>query len=120
MRHWKPKFFENSKIPVWLSKLAPIEIGALSFAFFVWGRKELSDRTKRHETIHYQQQLELLFVFHWALYFLFWVVGMIRFRNGVKDYFNNPFELEAYKNEADIDYLATILFFHMFYNFMST
>jgi len=22
-------------------------------------------------------------------------------------YFNNPFEIEAYKNEADVDYLAT-------------
>ena len=83
MRHWKPLFFENSKLPVWLSKLAPIEIGALSFAFFVWGRKELSERTKRHETIHYQQQLELLFVGQWLLYGIFWLQGYVKYRNGL-------------------------------------
>ena len=93
MKLWKPKFIEHSRVPIWLSKVAPIEIWAIN--------------DKTHETIHYQQQLELLFVFHWALYFLFWVIGMIRFRSGMMAYFNNPFEIEAYKNEADIDYLAT-------------
>ena len=28
MKNWKPFFIENSKIPVWLSYLAPINIGA--------------------------------------------------------------------------------------------
>ena len=30
----EPVFFEDSKVPVWLSKISPIEINALSFAFF--------------------------------------------------------------------------------------
>jgi|TARA_R110000822_G_scaffold218432_1_gene352862 hypothetical protein len=104
MRHWKPLFFENSKLPVWLSKLAPIEIGALSFAFFVWGRKELSERTKRHETIHYQQQLELLFVGQWLLYGIFWLQGYVKYRNGKKAYYRCPFEREAYENQYDKNY----------------
>ena len=58
MRSWKPWFFENSKIPVWLSKITPIEINAITLFFFVFSRGELSDRTKRHETIHFQQFLE--------------------------------------------------------------
>ena len=68
MRYWKPLFFEHSKLPVWLSKFVPINIGALSFAFFVWGRANLDDRIKRHETIHYHQQIELLFVVQWIMY----------------------------------------------------
>ena len=104
MRHWKPLFFENSKIPVWLSKLAPINIGALSFAFFVWGRKELSEKTKRHETIHYQQQLELLFVFMWLLYGIYWLKGYWKYRDGKKAYYRCPFEQEAYENQDDENY----------------
>jgi len=104
MRYWKPLFFENSKIPVWLSKISPINTGALSFAFFVWGRRELSERTKRHETIHYQQQLELLFVFQWLLYALFWVRGYIKYRDGKRAYYRCPFEQEAYENQHDVNY----------------
>jgi len=53
----RPWVFENSKLPVWLSKLAPIEIWAMSFACFVVCRGEMSKTTRRHETIHYHQQL---------------------------------------------------------------
>jgi hypothetical protein len=59
MRNWKPIFVENSKIPIWLSKIAPIEIGAITLGFIVFSRGEISERTKRHETIHFQQFLEL-------------------------------------------------------------
>tara|TARA_Y100000310_G_scaffold325194_1_gene388300 strand:- start:356 stop:712 length:357 start_codon:yes stop_codon:yes gene_type:complete len=104
MRYWKPLFFENSKIPVWLSKLAPININALSFAFFVWCRGELSERAKRHETIHYQQQLELLFVFQWLLYGIFWLWGCWKLKDGKKAYYRCPFEQEAYQNEYNLNY----------------
>ena len=56
-----PLFFENSKIPVWLSKLAPIEINALSFFIFVFSRGEMDERVRRHETIHYKQKCFLFF-----------------------------------------------------------
>ena len=36
---------------------------AFSFAFWVFCRGELSEKTRRHEAIHYQQQLEMLFIF---------------------------------------------------------
>ena len=106
MKAWKPKFINNSKIPVWLSKLSPIDIWAISFGFWVWCRGEISKTTKRHETTHFQQQLELLFVFQWILYGLFWVVGFIKYRNGKKAYYQNLFEQEAYDNENDVDYLS--------------
>ncbi len=58
----KPFFFENSRVPVWLSKLAPIEINAITLGPLVFSRGVLSEKTKRHETIHYQQYIELMFI----------------------------------------------------------
>ncbi len=101
----EPVFFEDSKVPVWLSKISPIEINALSFAFFVFSRGKINKTTRRHETIHYHQQLELLFVFQWILYGLFWVVGLVRYRDGEKAYYENPFEREAYSNAKKTTYL---------------
>ena len=71
MKNWKPILIENSKVPVWLSYLSPIDIWAINFGPFVWCRGVMNERTKVHETIHYQQQLELLFVGQWILYVLF-------------------------------------------------
>ena len=105
MKNLKPIMFENSKLPVWLSYLAPIEIWAISFGWFVWCRGIMSESTRRHETIHFQQQLELLFIGQWILYGLFWLIGVARYRDGKKAYYENPFEREAYSNDADPDYL---------------
>ena len=105
MKHWKPIFIENSKVPVWLSKLAPINIWAISFGFWVWCRGELSESTRQHETIHYQQQLELLFVGQWILYGLFHLIGLVRYKDGAQAYRENPFEREAYANEDHSYYL---------------
>ncbi len=105
MKQWKPKFIEESKVPVWLSRIAPIEIWAINLGPFVFCKGTLTEDVRIHETIHYQQQLELLFVFHWALYLLFWLVSMIKYRSSVVAYMNNPFEIEAYMNEKNDDYL---------------
>jgi len=105
MKEWKPIFIENSKIPAILSKLAPINIRAISLGFFVFSREAMSESTKRHETIHFQQQLEMLIIFQWFFYFLFWFYGLCKLKNGRKAYFNIPFEKEAYQNELDANYL---------------
>jgi hypothetical protein len=107
MKLWKPKFFENSRVPDILSKLAPIDIWAINIGPFVWCKGVLSEQDKRHETIHFQQQLELLFVFQWVLYFAFYVVAFVKCGNGTLAYLNNPFEVEAYDNEKNEDYLLT-------------
>ena len=106
-RHWRPVFIENSRLPVWLSKVAPIRIWALSLAVWVFCRGELAVRTRTHETIHFQQQLELLFVGQWILYVLFYLIGLLRYRDGPTAYRENPFEREAYANDAYTNYLST-------------
>jgi len=109
VRKWisrrKPLVFENSKLPVWLSKIAPIEINAVSFACFVFCRGELSKTSRRHETIHYHQQLEMIFVGQWLLYGLFCLIGFVRYRSRKKAYYENPFEREAYDNQKKYTYL---------------
>jgi hypothetical protein len=102
----EPVFFEDSKFPVWLSKISPIEVSAVSFAFFVWSRGKINKTTRRHETIHYHQQLELLFIFQWLLYGSFWLLGMVRYRDRKKAYYENPFEREAYANAKKTTYLS--------------
>ena len=105
MKNLKPIFIENSKLPVWLSKIAPIDVWAFSAGPFVVCRGELSEKTITHETIHFFQQVEMLFVFQWILYGLFYIIGRFTKGSWKAAYYGNPFEVEAYANDLDPDYL---------------
>ena len=105
MKKLKPIFIENSKLPVWLSKIAPIDVWAFSAGPFVVCRGELSEKTRTHETIHFVQQLEMLFALQWILYGLFYVIGRFTKGSWKAAYYGNPFEVEAYANDLDSDYL---------------
>jgi len=100
-----PVFIENSRIPIWLSKIAPINIGAISLGPFVISRGTFSARTRVHETIHYKQWVELGFIGFLLLYPTFWIVNRARGMNGSDAYFNIPFEVEAYDNQGDLGYI---------------
>lgn len=106
MKNLKPFFFENSKLPKVLSYFAPIEIGAISLFGFVFSRGEMSEQTKRHEVIHFQQQIEtgmigFLVVYLWDYAKNLWVHKM----DGPTAYRNLRAEKEAYFWDADEDYL---------------
>ena len=101
-----PIFFNHSLVPVALSKVSPIEIGAISLGLFVFSRGIISDVTRRHETIHYRQWRELGFVFFPLLYAWFHVLNRARGMDGDTAYHANPFEREAYLNEFDEEYLS--------------
>ena len=105
LKLWKPFFIENSRVPALLSRVSPISIRAISLGLWVFCKGKINKTTRRHETIHFQQQLELLFVGFLVLYGLFWLVGMVRYRDGAKAYRENPFEREAYSNEKKRTYL---------------
>ena len=105
MKRWKPVFVENSVVPKILSRFAPINIWAISFCGMVFCRGSLTPTVKRHETIHFQQQLEMLFVVQLILYVAFWLLGLIKYRNSSVAYYENPFEREAYANDGDERYL---------------
>jgi hypothetical protein len=107
MKSWKPIFIEDSKVPKILSYFAPINIAAIALGPFVFSRVNLTPNLKRHETIHFQQQLELLFVGFYILYLTFWLVSFIRYRSGSNAYYEIPFEREAHYNQHTEDYLDT-------------
>lgn len=58
-----------------------------------------------HEKIHLRQQLELLIVFFFIWYGLEFLIRLIYHKNFKTAYRNISFELEAYANEQNINYL---------------
>lgn len=68
-----------------------------------------------HERIHLRQQLELLIIPFFVLYFLEFLVRLIQYGNRDLAYRNISFEREAYANEKDLDYLKQ----RSFWNFLN-
>ena len=101
----KPVFIENSRVPVILSYVSPINISAITLGPFIFSRGVMDEVTKRHEEIHWEQTKELLFFGFWILYFVYWVIGLIKYRSGAFAYQQIPFEQEAYQNDEDWVYL---------------
>lgn len=79
----------------------------LSFFIFIWISKLTKDEVRlvRHEKIHFLQQIEMLFIFHWLIYGVFYLVSRTRGHGHYIAYRYNPFEIEAYENEHDVNYL---------------
>ena len=44
-------------------------------------------------------------IFQWILYIVFYITGLIRYRNSQEAYYENPFEREAYANDKNLQYL---------------
>ena len=63
----------------------------------------LTPREVRHETVHLWQQALLLVVPFYVLYLLFWVVGLLRYRDANRAYREIPFERSAYMLEQRED-----------------
>ena len=64
-----------------------------------------SQRIHTHETIHFQQQLEMLVIFFYIWYAIEFVIRLIQFKSFKKAYRNLLHEKEAYRNESDFRYL---------------
>lgn len=114
MKNWKPfikyndKFLDNIS---WFFK-----IGGISLFPVVVLRERYKDnkelkyglqRIVTHETIHFQQQLELLVIPFYIIYILEYVIKALYYFNIEKAYKNISFEREAYQYELDKDYLKT-------------
>lgn len=107
MRNWSPWFYENSKVPIWLSYLSPLNINAITLFCLVYSRGTLSERTKRHETIHYQQYLETLVLGFLFLYLSEFLARWVWYKfDGKKAYRMISFEQEAHDKDDLVDYLS--------------
>ncbi|MDO9261967.1 MAG: hypothetical protein Q7U08_08510 [Flavobacteriaceae bacterium] len=93
-----------------LKYFIPKSFSAFTFYPFIFIRNKV-DTTNitliHHEKIHLKQQVELLIVFFFLVYFLEFCWNFIRYKSWMKAYHNIGFEKEAYQNEAHQDYIKT-------------
>ena len=69
--------------------------------FVFYNGKPLVVRELRHETVHLWQQLALFVVLFYMLYFVFWMYGLVRYRDFDRAYREIPFERSAYILEKE-------------------
>lgn len=67
---------------------------------------EYKTRILNHENIHTAQMKETLYIGFYIMYFIYYLILLLYYRNASKAYRKIPFEQEAYNNEPDIDYLG--------------
>ena len=66
----------------------------------------MDKQTLNHEKIHLAQQRELWLVGFYLLYAFYWLRARLLFRMSSHDaYMAIPFEVEAYAQQHDMDYL---------------
>ena len=98
-----PIVIEDSSIPKYLSIF--INIGAITLWPFVISRNKLNKQVLNHETIHIKQQQELLIIGFYILYVYYWIKGLMYYRDTQMAYYSIPFEMEAYDNDENLEYL---------------
>tara|TARA_B100001057_G_scaffold497581_1_gene602103 strand:- start:377 stop:688 length:312 start_codon:yes stop_codon:yes gene_type:complete len=64
-----------------------------------------SEKTRRRYRVRFQQQLELLFVFYWILWALFWIKNYFKTKDAIESYHDVPFTRESHGNDSDKTYL---------------
>lgn len=112
----KPKFKKFN----WFVKLItfnwPLAITLAPFGIYVNQKystvEDLSERTRNHEMIHWDQQLEMLIIFFYLWYILEMIVDF--FIHGKAAYKNSTFEREAFDNDDNLDYRKTRKHFSQF------
>ncbi len=92
----------------------PIKGGFYAINIFgiIFSVQELNAEELNHERIHTAQQRELLYVGFYVWYALEWLCLLIKYRNGIKAYFNIRFEKEAYRHQNDLLYLKFRKHYH--------
>ena len=81
------------------------------FPFIFYNSVPMTEREIRHETVHLWQQAVLLVLPFYVLYVLFWIVGLLRYRNSMQSYREIPFERSAYQLEGQSGLKRTTMAF---------
>lgn len=99
----KPIVIQNSSIPKYLSIF--INIWAITLYPFIICKGEMDEQTLNHEKIHLAQQRELWLVGFYLLYAFYWLRARLLGMSNHDAYMAIPFEVEAYAQQHDMDYL---------------
>ena len=93
------------KIKVIQNNIIPFKgFSALTIWPIIFCRRELHDMDITHETIHCEQQLEMLILPFFLWYVVEWLIRLILYRNFYEAYRNISFEQEAYLNQNQMWY----------------
>ena len=99
----KPVVIQNSSIPKYLSIF--IDIWAITLYPFIICKGEMDEQTLNHDKIHLAQQRELWLVGFYLLYAFYWLRARLLGMSSHDAYMAIPFEVEAYAQQHDMDYL---------------
>lgn len=115
MKNWKPIVIYSDKFLNAISWF--MRVGGISlFPFIILREKynstdrfwvERNRKIINHETIHFQQALELGVILFYLIYVVEYIVKALLYLNIQKGYYNISFEREAYANDINLDYLKT-------------
>ena len=103
----------ESDLSVFIRKIASWLSGRniIGTQLFLWLFVNDREKWKRklvdmnHENIHLRHKIGLVFIGHWFLYGLNYLINLFRFKfDRAKAYRNIVFELDAYGNENDLTY----------------
>ena len=96
--------------PFFIRYFTPKNISGLTiFPLIILEKEELKlDKVFiNHEMIHILQQAELFLIFFFLLYYVEFLIRLLKYRNVQQAYRNISFEREAYENESNYSYLKT-------------
>ncbi|TDE18586.1 hypothetical protein [Dyadobacter psychrotolerans] len=77
------------------------------FPFVLVKRKKPGTVLINHECIHLRQQLEMGLILFYIWYLAEYLIRLIRYRRHYLAYLHISFEQEAYRNEANSEYLRS-------------
>lgn len=90
-----------------VSKINGFKVDGIEFIpFIIILRKGASEQLKNHETIHFKQQLECLFLVWYMIYLFNYLILRLKYKH-YEAYKKICFEKEAYGNQNKKNYLKT-------------
>lgn len=78
---------------------------AINLFGIIFARKQLNQIDINHENIHTAQMKELLYIGFYIWYLIEWILRLILVKDSMKAYKMISFEVEAYKEQDNLDYL---------------
>jgi hypothetical protein len=82
------------------------DVNAMTVGPFVFCKPGIKETTRNHERIHYQQNIETLFVGLLVIYTYDYIKGLLCGKNSYDSYMSTRSEIEAYDNENNLKYLS--------------
>jgi hypothetical protein len=94
------------------SKINGFQVAGIEFIPFIVVVNDLNNKSLiRHETIHFYQMMETLIIGYYLLYAFYYIKNRIFGLSHDKAYRNINFEIEAYNNQDNENYLKVRKYF---------